>query len=536
MPRSVSVPRMFAQIRVALEHACEVEQLPPDYLDLADQERRACLQSLLRRSDVALVAGVVSRRRLAEVFASRPHDSFPIVYLPVGELPRGAPNFRNVFPLFHSRDLILVNCSADARIIENLTRSCRARTVQVPLGVDTRVFRPPGPGERARTRAALGLAEDDVLLTYAGRVCAEKNVHGALAAFQIVAARNPRLHLLIVGPLRDEYFPEFQTGPFSMGALLRRQLALVPQVKDRVHFTRFSVEEAGAGVARLCGASDFFINLTLTHDECFGYSAVEAMSCGLPVVATYWGGQQDTIEDGVTGFHVDTAISQTGIRFDLHQAVRACEALASSPALRRRMGRAARRRVKTLFSEERFRDLLCAVVTNAARTRASRARVNRWSSQGSRFAARFAVPADDHEPDVRAGTPLARIPVYDGPQAYSLYRALIGPYCRGPVRGPADLDAVLFLRSPFLRLRGRTVLCDDPLWPGRHRLPDLLSARVIEALQSRSFLTVRDLARTLALTPSALVPTLRSLCRHGLVVASSLRGPAPETDRSALVA
>ncbi|MDE0088058.1 MAG: glycosyltransferase, partial [Candidatus Poribacteria bacterium] len=32
--------------------------------------------------------------------------------------------------------------------------------------------------------------------------------------------------------------------------------------------------------------SDIYINLTLHHDEQFGYTQVEAMSCGTPVIGT----------------------------------------------------------------------------------------------------------------------------------------------------------------------------------------------------------------------------------------------------------
>ena len=39
--------------------------------------------------------------------------------------------------------------------------------------------------------------------------------------------------------------------------------------------------------------------------EAFGLTVVEAMSSGLPVFATRYGGPLEIIEDGVSGFHID---------------------------------------------------------------------------------------------------------------------------------------------------------------------------------------------------------------------------------------
>lgn len=39
--------------------------------------------------------------------------------------------------------------------------------------------------------------------------------------------------------------------------------------------------------------------------EAFGLTVIEAMSCGLPVFATRYGGPLEIIEDGISGFHID---------------------------------------------------------------------------------------------------------------------------------------------------------------------------------------------------------------------------------------
>lgn len=39
--------------------------------------------------------------------------------------------------------------------------------------------------------------------------------------------------------------------------------------------------------------------------EAFGLTVVEAMTCGLPTFATFYGGPAEIIVDGVSGFHID---------------------------------------------------------------------------------------------------------------------------------------------------------------------------------------------------------------------------------------
>jgi D-inositol-3-phosphate glycosyltransferase len=68
-----------------------------------------------------------------------------------------------------------------------------------------------------------------------------------------------------------------------------------------------------------------------SHYESFGIVALEAMACGIPVIASQVGGLAFLVQDGVTGYQVPD---------DDHNAL--CEkltALLGNASLRRRMGR-----------------------------------------------------------------------------------------------------------------------------------------------------------------------------------------------------
>jgi colanic acid/amylovoran biosynthesis glycosyltransferase len=73
---------------------------------------------------------------------------------------------------------------------------------------------------------------------------------------------------------------------------------------------------------------------------------LEAMACGLPVVAGDCGGVREAVRDGIEGFVVPTR--------DPVRAAAALERLWRKPELRERMGRAGRERVVSAFTLERY--------------------------------------------------------------------------------------------------------------------------------------------------------------------------------------
>jgi len=90
-----------------------------------------------------------------------------------------------------------------------------------------------------------------------------------------------------------------------------------------------------------------------TEFEPFGLVLIEAARAGIPAVASDLGGPQEIVEDGVTGFLFSPSDPATGIR--------RLRALVEDPAVRARMGAAARRRFESHYVIDRMVDAYVAI-------------------------------------------------------------------------------------------------------------------------------------------------------------------------------
>lgn len=188
-------------------------------------------------------------------------------------------------------------------------------------GVDTHRFLPQ-PLERIRLQTELDLPSDSVVILYVGRLHPEKGLAELGRAFARVAARDPRVRLVLVGP--DE-------GGWE---LLDEGVA---PVRSRVHPVGRQPDPQ-----RYMAAADVFC--LPSYREGFGMTLVEAAAAGLPAVATRIYGITDAVVDGYTGLLVPPR--------DATALATALERLVRDDGLRRRLGRAARERAVQMFGKE----------------------------------------------------------------------------------------------------------------------------------------------------------------------------------------
>ncbi|MHC3469803.1 glycosyltransferase [Streptomyces sp. 7R007] len=220
---------------------------------------------------------------------------------------------------------VLATCTDEVHELAELGVPPR-RVAVVPCGVDTAHFHPQGPvDDRPRLRPHRLLA--------CGRLVPRKGYDRAIRAL----TRLPDAELLVAGG------PE--PGLLDTDPEAERLLKLA--------------ERAGLGErVRLLGAVDpdrmpalirsADLVLCTPAYEPFGIVPLEAMACGVPVVATDVGGHRDTVADGHTG-----RLVTPGDPWAIADAV---GALLADDGLRRRYGRAGRERVLARYTWQRVAD------------------------------------------------------------------------------------------------------------------------------------------------------------------------------------
>lgn len=193
-----------------------------------------------------------------------------------------------------------------------------ARVIRIPNSVDTSLFYPISAEERIATRKQLGLPTEKTIVLYVGVLKPIKGTDILLRAWALlpVDIRTEAL-LLLVGD----------------GAERANLLRMITSL--RLHESVFLAGMQQA-VRDYYWAADIFVLPSRT--EGLSNALVEAMACGLPVIASNVGGTLDVVEEG-----------QNGVLFEAENHHQLAQKLASMIAMQERwvqIGALARQRVK----------------------------------------------------------------------------------------------------------------------------------------------------------------------------------------------
>ena len=199
------------------------------------------------------------------------------------------------------------------------------RIVYIPNGVEADRFVPPDPAAKASLRAHLGLPPDRVIWCYTGKLMRGKGLELLLEVWRRVVADDSRLLLVLVGG--------GSVHALSCETELREYVAR-HGLGASVRFTGYV-----GNVVDYLQAADFFV--LPSEREAMSVSVIEAMACGLPVIATRVGGTAEVVENRINGCLVDP---RDGAALE-----RTMRELVSDPGLARRLGERARARVLDRF-------------------------------------------------------------------------------------------------------------------------------------------------------------------------------------------
>jgi glycosyltransferase involved in cell wall biosynthesis len=185
-------------------------------------------------------------------------------------------------------------------------------------------------------RHKLSISENDIVFLLVGALWLPKGFHIAIKAFKKVSGLCPNSILLVCGEGREE-------------ANLIKLVKLMG-LENKVRFLgviRYSE------LPSIYNAADIFLIPSLMS-EGQAYTLIEAMSCGLPVIATRRGGNIETVGDA--GILVSPG--------NVGSLAKAMISLVKSPEVRKRFSSLARKRVVDSFSEEVASMKLKKIFTN----------------------------------------------------------------------------------------------------------------------------------------------------------------------------
>ncbi len=327
-PRTVTTEQGYRVINVPAgpARALPKDELPP-YMD----EFGDFLHEQWRHERPDVVHAHFWMSGLAALRAARPAD-IPVVqtFHALGVVKRRYQGTHDTSPADRVRleqliaertDRIIATCTDEVFELARMGVP-RSRTSVIPCGVDPEQFTPEGP---SAPRSA------EHRMVSVGRLVPRKGFDIAITALTSL----PDTELVLVGgPDGGELADDPEGG---------RLLALADAlgVRDRLHMLG---RVPRTRIAPLLRSAD--VAVCTPWYEPFGMTPLEAMACGVPVVAAAVGGLIDTVVDGVTG-----RLIAPQAPLELADAVRD---LLSAPALRHRYGRAGRERVEKRYSWDRI--------------------------------------------------------------------------------------------------------------------------------------------------------------------------------------
>ncbi len=170
-------------------------------------------------------------------------------------------------------------------------------------------------------------------LLYAGRINQQKNVHLLIKIIKELNLNKDVYRLIIAGEEDNFEFPELGWNNIGYKKYLVSEISRLG-LDDKIYF----IGNVSRNRMRdLYSVVDLNISCSTFRTEDFGFVPIEAMSVGLPTVATDWGGFMDTVESGFSGYRIPVYLTKSGLRVNWKRGVEVIENILSDNFFLRRL-------------------------------------------------------------------------------------------------------------------------------------------------------------------------------------------------------
>ena len=210
------------------------------------------------------------------------------------------------------------------------------RTHVVRSGSDPTRFAPGG--DRGRIRTRFGFAEDEFVLLWLGIFMPHRRLEDAIEAAGHLASQGTKIRLLLAGS--DRSYPEYLSSLQSLVNRLGLQQVVI-----------FSGKVADEEIRDFYAACDSFV--FPNDQQTWGLVVLEAMACGCPVLVSEGAGVHEVLTDGDNALLFPPRNPEA-----LAEKV---EALASQPALRRKIAQNGMQLARDTYNWDRFAEQISRV-------------------------------------------------------------------------------------------------------------------------------------------------------------------------------
>jgi glycosyltransferase involved in cell wall biosynthesis len=250
---------------------------------------------------------------------------YPAIAMPLFH-PEEAWTRSTLFPdMLKACEYVLVNTAYEKTFVESLDPG-RQDVYVVGVGVDPQKLAPQN-GEATRLRYELGSAP---IVGYIGRIALNKGVANLIRAMQLVWREKPSTRLVLAGykPARES------TGVLDVSAVIdslsEEERAQLVTIYDFAESDKESIIDA------------FDVFAMPSVGESFGIAYLEAWLGRKPVVGSRIGTTACVVENGIDGLLVNPD--------DIDALARTLLTLLGNPELRRTMGDAGYRKVRSRYT------------------------------------------------------------------------------------------------------------------------------------------------------------------------------------------